>query len=49
MQQHDKLRRIYEQIVEKEHKDIEEKNPTLIEEMIKRIEALENQIKMLKG
>jgi len=49
MQQHDKLQKIYEQIVEKEHKDIEEKNPTIIEEMIKRIEVLENQIKLLKG
>jgi hypothetical protein len=45
----DRLQKIYEQIIEKEHKDIEEKKPTLIEQMLKRIEALEEQVRILKG
>lgn len=44
----DKLQELYEQIVEKEQKEIAEKNPTLIEQMLRRIESLEEQIKILK-
>jgi len=47
--QQDKLQKIYEQIVEQEHKEIQSKNPTLIEEMLRRIEALEEQVRVLKG
>jgi hypothetical protein len=49
MEAQDKLQKIYESIVEEEHKTIQKKHPTIIEEMIRRIEELEEQVKLLKG
>ena len=49
MEKQDKLQGLYEQIVAKEHKDIEEKAPDLIESLIKRVEMLESKIVLLEG
>jgi hypothetical protein len=45
----DKLQQLYEEMVEEEQKEIEKKNPTLIEQLLRRVEALEEQVRMLKG
>lgn len=45
----DNLEKIYEQIVAKEHKKIEKENHTIIEDLLKRVEMLEDQMKLIKG
>jgi len=49
MEKQDKLQNLYEGIVAKEHKDIEQKSPDIIESLIKRIETLENRVVLLEG
>ena len=45
----DKLGQLYEQMQLKEHKDLEEKHPDLIEALRKRIEMLEEKVIFLEG
>jgi len=43
----DRLEELYEQIQMKEHKDLEERHPTVIEALKKRIEMLEEKVTMM--